>query len=276
MKKTLIAATLAGAFLIPATSVMAEDAAPAAAPASPLTFNVGVVSDYIFRGISQTHGDPAIQGGIDYAFSNGFYIGTWASNVSWVKNWVGKGSVELDIYGGLRNSFAGGDWNYDVGVITYNYPGHGDSNAGLANPNTTEVYGALGYKWVSVKYSRTESSHFVGWYDPANGGNTDGSGYAEVNASYDLGGGWGIAAHAGHQKVEHRPTASYTDWKLGVTKDVGFGVVGLAYTSTNAQGKCSAGQDYCWGKNTNAAGFPTTNLKDVSKDKLLLTFLKTF
>ena len=80
MKKTLIATALAAAFLVPATSAMADDAP--AAPASPVTFNVGVVSDYIFRGISQTHGDAAIQGGIDYADPSGFYLGTWLSSIS--------------------------------------------------------------------------------------------------------------------------------------------------------------------------------------------------
>ena len=140
MKQTLIAAAVASLCLLSAAPVLADDAAPAAAadaapaaaadaaPASPLSFNVGVVSDYIFRGISQTHGDPAIQGGIDYAFPSGFYVGTWASSISWVKDYTNKGDVELDIYGGYRGSLPFADWSYDVGAIGYIYPGHGPGN----------------------------------------------------------------------------------------------------------------------------------------------------
>ena len=115
-----------------------------------------MVSDYRFRGISQTHDKAALQGGVDYANPNGIYLGAWASSISWVKNFVGKGNKELDIYGGYKNAIAGGDWNYDVGFITYQYPGRGPVVPTiLANPNTTELYGALGYKWLSVKYSIT-------------------------------------------------------------------------------------------------------------------------
>ncbi len=273
MKKTLIATAVSGTLLTFAASAMAEDAAPAA-PASPITYNVGVVSDYIFRGISQTHGDPAIQGGIDYAHPSGFYLGAWASTITWVKDYTNKGDVEVDLYGGFRSTFAGGDWNYDLGLITYNYPGHGDANAFGANPNTTEVYAALGYKWLSVKYSYTASSHFVGWYS-STGGDTKGSGYLEGNGSYDLGGGWGITGHVGHQKVDGFSPASYSDWKIGGTKDVGFGIVGLAYSSTNARGK--SGQPYNWPDSNFVSGVGSTSgFTDVSKDKLMLTFLKTF
>lgn len=283
MRKTLIATAVISTLGIP-TAVFAEDA-PAA---SPLSFNVGVVSDYIFRGISQTHGDPALQGGIDYAHPSGFYIGAWGSTISWVKDWLGKGDVELDVYGGYRGSFAN-DWTYDVGYITYNYPGHGEASPGnLANPNTQELYGSIGYKWISAKYSYTTSSHFVGWYGGDDYlGNTRGSDYLELNANYDLGNGWTLIGHAGHQKVKGFSTrlydghsASYDDWKIGVSKDVGFGVVSLYYSDTNTGGSCSNSgtntNPYCWGtggKNPNA---PTGNFKDVSKGTAVLTFLKTF
>jgi uncharacterized protein (TIGR02001 family) len=275
MKQTLIASAVASAFLMVAVPAMAEDAAPAAeapAPAaSPLSFNVGVVSDYLFRGISQTHGDPALQGGVDYAFSNGFYVGAWASTITWVKDYTNDGEIEVDLYGGYRGSFAP-DWSYDVGVIRYQYPGAGDANAFGANPNTTEVYGSVGYKWFSVKYSRAVSSHFVGWYS-ATGGDTKGSNYLEANATYDLGNGWGLIGHAGHQKVEEFDPASYSDYKIGVTKDVGFGVVTLAYSDTNANGTTA----YYWPSGNFVAGVgSTSDFKDVSKGKAILTFLKTF
>lgn len=281
MRKTLIASAVIGALSIPSIS-MAEDA-PAA---SPLSFNVGVVSDYVFRGISQTHGKPAVQGGIDYAHPSGFYVGAWGSNVTWVKDWLGKGSLEVDLYGGYKG--AAGDISYDVGFIAYNYPGHGEASpTWLANPNTQEVYGSLGYKWISAKYSYTTSDHFVGWYGGSDYlGSTRGSDYLELNANYDLGDGWTLIGHAGHQKIKNFSTvgyagnsASYTDWKIGASKDVGFGVVSLYYSDTNTGGTCTSTggtNPYCWGTGGKNPNGPTGNFKDVSKGTAVVTFLKTF
>lgn len=283
MQRKSIAIVVAGLLAI-STTAFAGDAAPA----SPLSFNVGVVSDYLFRGVSQTHGKPALQGGIDYAHPSGLYVGAWASTITWVKDFLGSGRTEIDVYGGYKNSFAGGDWTYDVGLITYNYPGRGGAIPGvLASPNTSEVYGALGYKWLTAKYSHATSSHFIGWYGgPAFDQKTRGSGYLELNASYDAGNGWNIIGHVGHQKVKNWSTAvftsaSYNDWKIGVTKDVGFGVVGLAYSATNTSGSCNSNtggtNPYCWGSGNFVSGVgPTSNFRDVSKGTAVLSFVKTF
>lgn len=288
MRKTLLAAAVAGAFSLPA-GVMAADAAPT--PIHTFTPNIGVVSDYLFRGVSQTRGGAALQGGIDYSHSSGLYAGAWGSTITWVKDWLGKGSTEIDLYGGYKNSFAGGDWNYDVGVIAYTYPRHGNAQPTfLANPSTTEVYGAIGYKWVTLKYSHAVSKNFIGWYGgPAFDQDTRGSNYLELNAAYDLGNGWGVTGHYGMQKVKNSVAipggvndANYNDWKIGVTKDVGFGVVGLAYSDTDASGTCpSAGggtNAYCWGTNSNvaAATGPANGFKNVAKGQVVLSFLKTF
>src|SRR5450759_2863878 len=83
---SVAAAAIASAFSLPLTvSAQTAPAAEPAAPASPHTFtgNVGLVSQYIFRGLTQTNGDPAIQGGADYSHASGFYAGTWLSNISW-------------------------------------------------------------------------------------------------------------------------------------------------------------------------------------------------
>jgi uncharacterized protein (TIGR02001 family) len=295
MQKKLISLAVAGVMLSPFAH--AEDAAPA----SPLSFNVGVVSDYLFRGVSQTHGKPALQGGVDYAFSNGFYVGAWASNITWVKDFLGKGSTEIDVYGGYKNTFVpNGDWGYDIGYITYNYPGHGSETRGvLANPNTQELYAGLSYKWLSAKYSYATSSHFIGWYGSGttatNDDKTRGSNYLELNANYDMGDGWTVIGHVGHQKVKNitantglyfgLENADYTDWKIGVSKDVGFGVVTLAYSDTNAKGSCNSGgaatgstSNYCWGNSGAIGGVqgPQSGFKDVAKGTAVLSFLKTF
>jgi len=278
MNKKMIALAVAGAVALPGV-VMAEEAAPP----PPLTFNVGVVSDYLFRGISQTHGNPALQGGVDYAFSNGLYVGAWASNINWVKDFLGSGSTEIDVYGGYKGAITE-DLGYDVGYITYNYPGKGSASALLANPNTQEVYVGLSYKWLSAKYSHATSSHFVGWYGgSALDQNTRGSNYLELNANYDMGDGWTLIGHVGHQKVKNSVSipaiydASYSDWKIGVSKDVGFGVIGLAYSDTNASGSCgnpfpaAGASSYCWGTDKSSQ-----NYKDVAKGVALLSFTKTF
>jgi uncharacterized protein (TIGR02001 family) len=295
MKKTLITSLILGAFALPAAAQTAAPAA-AAAPASPHTFtgNVGLVTDYLFRGISQTHGKPAIQGGFDYAHSSGFYAGVWGSSIAWVSDAQNTSvPLELDVYGGYKNTFAGGDWNYDVGLITYNYPGTKDVTANFsANANTAEVYGALGWKWLTAKYSYATSKNFIAWYGGNAGGditkNTRGSDYLELNANYDLGNGWGINGHVGSQKVKgyvkvNDTDASYVDYKIGVTKDVGFGVVGFAYSDTTSKGTCSgngvAGANgnnaYCWGVYSSGNN-TSNNFRNASKGQAVLTFNKTF
>ena len=290
MRKLILGTAVAAAFTTP---FAVSTACAQAAAASPITYNVGVVSDYLFRGVSQTHGRAALQGGIDYAHPSGLYLGAWASQVSWVKDFLGSGSTEIDVYGGYKNAFAGGDWNYDVGYITYNYPGSGPAIATvLAKPNTQEVYGAIGYKWLTAKYSVATSKNFIGWYGGANlDQNTRGSDYLELNANYDLGNGLTLIGHWGQQKVKGSTTstvalgsilsASYQDWKIGISKDIGFGTVTLAYSDTDTSGSCTpAGgtNPYCWGSSGTIKGVagPNSGFKNVSRGTVVLSFLKTF
>jgi uncharacterized protein (TIGR02001 family) len=282
MRKTLLAATIAGIFSLPGV-VLADVAAPAAAPASPHTFtgNVGFASEYLYRGIAQTRGKPALQGGFDYSHASGLYAGVWGSNISWISDAVpgASASLEIDVYGGYKGSFGASDFGYDIGVLTYNYPGTGKTVTGLQElkQDTTEVYGALSWKWLTVKYSQSTGALF-GW--AKNPGvltnKTTGSGYLELNANYDLGNGWGINGHIGDQRVKGNDPASYSDYKVGVTKDLGFGVVGLAYSTTNAQDSCTgvvpttANDAYCFVNNNG------TNAYSAGKDKLVATFSKSF
>lgn len=271
--KTSLAVSLAVLSLsVSGISSAAEPETAPAAPASPHTFtgNVAAVSNYVFRGISQTSGDPAIQGGFDYSHASGFYAGTWASNVSWVTDNIAtaSNSMELDLYAGYKGSLPA-DFGYDLGVLTYVYPGsRTDGGTGL-KPDSTEIYGALTYKWLTVKYSYSLTELF-GWADTGTAnGKTKGSGYLDATLSYDMGNGLTLIGHAGHQKINGRSSASYSDYKIGVTKDIGFGVLGLAATSTNADGECSAGQDYCWGI------APGKKTYDAGKSAVFVSFSKT-
>ena len=122
MRKSILAAAVAAAFVSP-VAVTTAQAQAAAAPASPHTFtgNVAVVSDYRFRGVSQTYKLPALQGGFDYSHSSGFYVGNWNSSVSGL-SYNGGAALEMDFYGGWKTEFANGI-GFDVGGLYYYYPG---------------------------------------------------------------------------------------------------------------------------------------------------------
>ena len=132
--KIFLSSGLVLASLLVSGAAMAQTAAPTAAaePEFTLGYNLGLTSDYRVRGMSQTAFKPAVQGGVDYANKNGIYLGLAASNVSWVKEFNGatKGSYEVDLYGGYKGAI-NKDFSYDIGLITYRYPGN---DSGVANP----------------------------------------------------------------------------------------------------------------------------------------------
>lgn len=200
--------------LLASTAAMAQTAAPA--PDYTLSYNAGVISDYRFRGLSQTSFDPALQAGLDLAHKSGVYLGAWASNVSWIKDYAGasKGSYELDLYAGYKGEISQ-DLTFDLGVIRYLYPG----NTAATNANTTEVYGALSYGLVSAKYSRS-TSNFV-----ANAA-SKGSQYLEVAANFALGKGLTLTPRIGRQTIPNvlNNAGDYTDYALTLGKDFGNGL----------------------------------------------------
>jgi uncharacterized protein (TIGR02001 family) len=185
------------------------------------------VSDYRYRGYSQTRFDPAVQGGFDYAEKSGAYIGVWGSSIKWIKDLGGKSSTEVDIYGGYK--FTLGDVGYDVGFLRYQYSG----NALAPNANTNELYGAATVGPVTFKYSRSTGNLF-------GTSNSKGSTYLDMTANFDLGGGYSFTPHLGYQMVkgdEARTTKlSYTDVALTLGKDLGNGLsASAAIIGTNAK-----------------------------------------
>jgi uncharacterized protein (TIGR02001 family) len=219
MKKIALSAALFGVF---ASAAMAQTAAPA----SPHTFsaNIGVFSDYRFRGISQTNKDAALQGGIDYSHSSGFYLGNWNSNVS--DNVILDGNVEIDLYGGFKFEPVK-DLVLDLGVLQYYYPS-AEVDA-TTDYDTTEVYIGATYKWFSAKYSHAVSDDVFGLT------NQRGSYYLDLNANFEIANKTTLNLHVGRMKFDDNALdVSYTDWKVGVTYDLGFASLGLAYIDTNA------------------------------------------
>ncbi len=208
-----------------------------------LSANVTLASDYIFRGISQTGHDPAIQGGFDYAHKSGFYLGTWASNVGWIEDFQGynSGNLEIDLYGGYRNSIGDTGIGYDVGAIKYFYPGK--KPAGTTDADTTELYAALSWKWFTLKYSYAISDAVFGFGKPGGAFDADGSSYLDISASLPIGEtGLTVGAHWGTFAFENYGNQDYDDWKVSLTYDMGklsnvmSGMtLGVAYTDTNAK-----------------------------------------
>lgn len=250
MRKSLLSLAVLSALSVPTLS-FAEDAAPvAAAPAAPYTmaYNVGLFSQYIFRGMTQTANKPAIQGGVDFTHSSGFYLGSWASNVSWLEDSrsYDNSSLELDLYGGYRTELAKSGVTLDVGLLQYVYPGDFKSGGFLARRGeTTEIYSSLAYKWVTAKLSVAVSDGVFGNKDAA------GTYYADLTANYPLTDTITAVAHIGRQQytgsvggVSNNSLYSYTDWKLGLTKAFANGVsIGAYYTDTT-------GKDLGYGKQT--------------------------
>ena len=210
-KKALLACAAAFACALPAVSH------------ADLAFNVGVVSDYRYRGISQSRVKPAIQGGVDY--SNGpVYLGVWASSIKWIGDFGGDADVEIDLYGGIKGDLGGG-FGYDVGVLNYQYP----SNKLNPSANTTELYGALTYGPATLKYSHAVTNTFA---NP----DSKNSFYLDLSASFDLGGGLMLVPHLGYQKIKglFEGVGTYTDYSLTLSKDFSGLVVSGAIVGTDA------------------------------------------
>jgi uncharacterized protein (TIGR02001 family) len=204
-----------------ASTARAEDAKPD----NEVSFNAAVTSDYRYRGISQSRLKPAVQAGADYTNNpTGLYLGTWASTIHWIKDSGGDGNVELDLYGGKRGEIVPGV-SYDVGALYYLYP----SNGLPTSANTFELYGQVGYGPGSLKYSRSLTNLF-GFSD------SKGSGYLDATVNLPVGAELVLNLHAGRQVVKNNSDYSYTDYKVGVTKDFGVCSVALAavYADTKA------------------------------------------
>lgn len=218
MKKILVPSLIALA--LGSMSGLAQ--AQAAAPESSLSFNVGAVSDYRYRGISQSRLKPALQGGVDYADKSGFYVGAWGSTIKWIKDTPGvtKGATELDLYAGYKGAV--GDVAYDVGFLRYQYLSNNYANYGV-NANTNEIYGAATFGVVTAKYSHAVSNLF-GNIDSKN------SYYLDLSAAFDLGNGFSLTPHVGYQKIKNvtDDAGSYTDYALTLTKDLGNGLSATA------------------------------------------------
>lgn len=215
MKKTLIAGAVLAAS---STAAMAE-----------ISGNVSMVSDYAFRGVSQTDEQIAIQGGLDYAHDSGFYVGTWASNVSeaffnGTPSSSNDPQIELDIYAGFGGELANGI-GYDLGILHYDYPGADQFD-------TDELYISGSMAGFTVSFNYTDELAFLG--------STESAYYLAAGYEMGLPQDFGLSLHVGlndGDAFDGGPGAafndSYVDWSIGLTKSVAGVDLGLTYVDSD-------------------------------------------
>jgi uncharacterized protein (TIGR02001 family) len=293
MRKTVFAAAMAAAFSLP--SLVLAQAAPAAAEASAptVTGNLSFVSDYRFRGISQTYGLPAVQGGFDYAHASGAYLGTWASNVySTASNGIGTSytngaSLEWDFYGGYKFE-AAKDLALDVGALYYYYPGAHWNNTDRTSFDNLELYIAASYKWFSVKYSHALTDYFGAKTATLGGvcgieadgttatsncfgaapGSSKGSSYLDLNANFEVSDKLVLGLHAGHATVQNYSLLDYSDYKVSLSKEFQGFNLGIAAVGTDAKRNVY--------RTTTGTTTAPTGTYDTSAPTLVLSVSKTF
>lgn len=274
-------ALLCAALLATLPHAHAADPAPASDWTVPMS--VTLVSDYIFRGQSQTWGGPALQVSIEAAHSSGLYAGFFASNVS--DHWLPGAAVETDLYGGYRTKVAD-TFGVDVGAVYYMYPGANWSDSVFTGFNarnrldTAEAYVAVSWEWLTFKTGRTLNEYF-GWStnnSPVNGGffgdlnagvtgNTRGSHYFELNAAYDVAEGWNVSGQIGRQIIRHATGLDISYYKVGVTRTLPAGwSAGLFYSASSEP---NAYKDFVSLDNGRSTS-------DIAKDTLFASVTKAF
>ncbi len=269
MKRSMLAALMA-------LSGAALAQAPAAAPAAPPpdwthSGNVSLVSDYNFRGVSQTQGKPTGQATLDFAHASGVYVGLFSSGVSHAAYNNGSGS-EVDVYGGYRMALDA-DSNIDVGLVTYWFPGaHYVAGTRDIKYHTQDLKigynrGAVNaYAWLTV------SKNWFGFaIDPVSGkyADTKGTNYFEVNWNPEIAPGMTVNLHAGRQTVHNMEDFNFVDMKVGVSKVVDVWSFSAAVTRNS--GTVKRGSALYW-TFVNADG----SSKNVVGNRLLLTAGRNF
>jgi uncharacterized protein (TIGR02001 family) len=218
-----VAAVSAAAFSMGSTAWAQENTSSEDAGPWTVTGSASLVSQYLFRGISQTQGKPTVQANVDFTHAGGWYAGIWGSGVSNAAYNNGAGS-EIDVYGGYRHDLGNGH-GIELGISAYSFPGaYYTANDRRIKYDTQEL--KLGYS--------KDSFNVIGWYaiskrfaglafDPFSGSevSTRGSTYLELNWNPELAPGWILNLHAGRQNVRHLSAYNFTDLRAGITRTVG-------------------------------------------------------
>lgn len=187
-KKTLLAASIITASALSSGPVLAE-----------ISANIGITSNYIVRGVTETNNQAAIQGGLDFEHESGFYVGTWASNVDWSDDDESMKGYEVDVYLGFAGEV--GDFGYDVGYIRYMYPSFDRDEDGNSY-DAAEFYIGGSYSMFSA----------MAFHDPKSKNR-----YFQVGMDFDIGSGFGLGLHAGTARNKDAENAN--DYAVTVSKE---------------------------------------------------------
>ena len=198
-----------------------------------LSGNLGLASNYKYRGQDQDTSKtravkPALQGGFDYAFGeSGWYVGNWNSSVHWLPG----NSIEMDLYGGYK--FKAGALDWDLGALTYLYPGN-------TTGNTTELYAATTWGPLTAKYSHTVSKDYFGWAGAKAGSGRKGTntGYLAFSFAQEVAPSVTLKASVGFTRfasdIKDMGVPNYMDYSLGAAYDFGGGLsLGAAVVGAN-------------------------------------------
>ncbi len=273
MSKLTYSLILAGLVSIPAVSAIAADApaAPAAeTPVHTFTANVNLVTEYRFRGIDQTWGKPAMQGGADYAHADGWYAGVWGSNVS--SNSYPGGNLEIDYYAGYNGKF-NDDLGWTVGGLGYYYPGANFNKSATPGADQKldnfEINVGLSWKFISYKLSVSTTDYFGANTKSGYDGGSKGSMYHDLSINYPLADDLTLGFHIGRTDVKAKYGTidpDYTDYKLSIAKTFKDGWnASLAYVKSSND---------AFFKNT--MSFANGDTRDLNKGVVVLQAGRTF
>jgi uncharacterized protein (TIGR02001 family) len=256
MPRNLVKSTVAALLAVPAIAAAQPAPAPAA-PTSPHAFtgNANIVSDYRFRGISQTKLGPAFQGGFEYNHASGFYLGNWNSNVSGL-NFPNGAGLELDVSAGYKKTI--GDFGFDVGYLYYYYPGNWKFVSAKLWYSVSDYFG-LNNDVATAFYANKDTGAAL-----ATRGGSRGTIYYDLNVNYEVAPKLTLNLHAGYTDVKNYNQLDYFDYKVGATYDLNGWQLGAAFVGTDA--------DKQWYYVRDGLG----RTKETGKTSLVLSIGKTF
>lgn len=239
MKKLVLASAIAAATMGVSAPVLADGHASGIT----MSANASIVSDYRFRGISQnvdgttgTKAEPAFQGGFDFDFGNGFYLGNWNSNVAFDGS-----TLEMDFYGGYAGEING--VGYDVGLLYYYYPGQNEANdvGNTDDVDTLEAYGSLSYYGFTLGLAYTLSDDYFGTK------NQDGTTYLSLGYDYAFSDALSFSASIGQTAYDNEVAfnaateGDYVDYSVGVSYAYEGVDFGLTYIDTDIDTNAALG-----------------------------------
>jgi uncharacterized protein (TIGR02001 family) len=207
----LIAATLLAGTALAATPAFADDAPAAPPSAVTITGSAAIVSQYRFRGLSQSDNKPAVQGAFTVAHSSGFYISTWGSSATG-NDVVNIGGTEIDVYGGWTHALGKSGVTFDGGVYGYIYPGFTPGNYYEIYGSLAKTFGPFSAK-AGAYYAPGQKVFDLNFTSPSR---------KNLYVYGELGAGipntpLSVHSHLGHTGGGFDYGKQYLDWNVGVT-----------------------------------------------------------